>query len=65
MRQRTYSAHSVSAKKIRSMTPGKKNLKKRYVIYERARFNQRKQQEGETVDSFVTSLYTLPDSCSY
>ena len=33
-------------------------VKKRNVIYERARFNQRKQQEGENVDSFVTSLHT-------
>ena len=39
-------------------------VKKRNVIYERARFNQRKQQEGENVD-FVTSLHTLADSCSY
>ena len=31
-------------------------VKKRSVIYERARFNQRKQLEGESVDTFVTAL---------
>ena len=34
--------------------------KKRNVIYERAKFNQRKQKEGESVDMFITSLH-----CSY
>ena len=29
------------------------------VIYERAKFNQRSQQEGETVDQFVTALHQL------
>lgn len=35
------------------------------VIYERARFNQRVQQANETVDSFITALYTLAENCSY
>lgn len=35
------------------------------VIYERARFNQRVQQINETVDSFITALYTLAENCSY
>lgn len=35
------------------------------VIYERARFNQRVQQTNETVDSFITALYTLAENCSY
>ena len=30
-------------------------VKQRNPIYERARFNQRVQQQGETVDSFVTA----------
>ena len=38
---------------------------KRNVIYERAVFNSRKQQPGEAVDSFITSLYTLVEHCDY
>ena len=40
-------------------------VKKRNVIFERARFNRRKQEEGETVDAFVTDLYALAEHCSY
>jgi len=40
-------------------------VKKRNVIYERAKFNQRKQDEEETVDAFVTALYELAEHCSY
>ena len=29
-------------------------VKKRNVIFERARFNKRKQEEGESVDSYIT-----------
>ena len=38
---------------------------KKYVIYERAKFNMRKQREGESVDSFVTALYALAEHCNY
>ena len=31
-------------------------IKKRNVVFERAKFNTRKQEEGEAVDSFITSL---------
>ena len=34
-------------------------------IYERAHFNQRSQQEGETVDAFVSALHTLAEHCEY
>ena len=40
-------------------------VKDRNVIYERARFNQRKQEEGEPVDSFITALYGLSEHCGY
>ena len=40
-------------------------VKDRNVIYERARFNQRKQEEGEPVDSFITALYGLSKHCGY
>ena len=35
------------------------------VIYERAKFNQRKQEQSETVDTFITSLYKLAENCAY
>ena len=38
---------------------------KKNVIYERAKFNMRKQREAESVDVFVTALYTLAEHCSY
>ena len=31
----------------------------RNTIYERVKFNCRKQEDGETVDEFVTNLYVL------
>ena len=40
-------------------------VKKRNVIFERAKFNQRRQEEGEPVDDFVTSLYCLLEQCKY
>jgi len=40
-------------------------VKRRNVIYERAKFNMRKQEEGETIDSFVTALYALAEHCGY
>jgi hypothetical protein len=40
-------------------------IKKRNIIYERARFNQRCQEEGETVENFVTSLYRLAEHCQF
>lgn len=38
---------------------------KKNVIFERAKFNMRKQGECETVDSFVTALYALAEHCTY
>ena len=38
-------------------------VKKRNVIFERARFNQRKQEEGESVNDFVTALFCLSEYC--
>lgn len=35
------------------------------VIYERAKFNKRVQQQTEPVDSFITALYALADNCEY
>lgn len=38
---------------------------KKNIIYERAKFNQRVQLPGETVDSFITALYGLAEHCNY
>ena len=35
------------------------------VIYERAKFNLQKQEVGESVDDFLTSLHTLVEICNY
>ena len=40
-------------------------VKRKNVIYERAKFNQRKQEQGESVDSFITSLHCLAEHCGY
>ena len=37
----------------------------RNVIFERARFNSRRQQEGETVEQYIMELYRLADNCNY
>ena len=38
---------------------------RRNVIFERAKFNMRKQEEGEPVDTFITPLYSLAEHCKY
>ena len=40
-------------------------IKRRNVIFERAKFNMRKQEDGETADSFITALYELAEHCNY
>lgn len=40
-------------------------VRRRNTIYEHARFNQRRQQPEESVDSFITALYTLAEHCGY
>lgn len=40
-------------------------VKRRNVIYERAKFNLRKQEEGETVVAFINDLYILVEHCQY
>ena len=34
---------------------------RRNVIFERVKFNQRRQEEGETVDTFITALHALAE----
>ena len=38
---------------------------KRNVIFERAKFNSRNQQPGESVDIFITDLYGLARYCNF
>ena len=40
-------------------------IKKKNTIYERARFNSRKQEEGEPVETFITALHKLAAKCEY
>ena len=40
-------------------------MKKKNVIYERAKFNMRRQEEAEPVDAFITALYNLASKCDY
>ena len=38
---------------------------RRNVIFERARFNRRNQQEGETSEQHIMELYALAENCDY
>ena len=40
-------------------------VQRRNVIFERAKFNRRIQEEGESVDTFITALYSLAEHCGY
>ena len=40
-------------------------IPKRNVIFERAKFNLRKQEVNETVDTYVTALYVLAEHCKF
>ena len=38
---------------------------KRNVIFERAKFNMRKQEPGEPVDAFIGDLHCLSEHCEF
>ena len=40
-------------------------LIKRNVIFEHAKFNLRFQKENESVDNFITDLFTFAQHCNY
>ena len=40
-------------------------IKRKNVIYEHAVFNRQKQEEGESVETFITALYSLVEHCKY
>ena len=40
-------------------------VSRRNIIFERAKFNSCKQEEGESADSFITALYGLAEHCGF
>lgn len=40
-------------------------VKRRNVIFERAKFNRRSQKDGESADSFITALHGLAEHCNF
>ena len=59
---------SVDNQKVYKTVKEKFNLyfvKRRDVIYERAVFNRRKQENEESVETFITALYSLTEHCNY
>ena len=40
-------------------------MKRKNIIYQRAKFNARKQEDRESVDTFITSLYGLAEKCMF
>ena len=40
-------------------------VKRRNITFERAKFNRRRQEEGEPVDEFIMDLYRLAEHCQY
>ena len=40
-------------------------VKRRNLIFERAKFNWRRQEEGEPVNDFIMDLYRLAEHCNY
>ena len=40
-------------------------IARRNIIFERAKFNSRVQEGGESAESFITSLYGLAEHCGF
>ena len=40
-------------------------VKRRNIIFERAKFHRRKHESGEVVDSFITDLYGVAEHCQF
>ena len=40
-------------------------VKRRNLIFERVKFNRRRQEEGEPVNDFIMDLYRLAEHCNY
>jgi hypothetical protein len=63
----TFDLSEANKKKIKIVTDKFKDyfIKRKNFVYERAKFNRRIQEEGESVDSFITTLYSLAENCNY
>ena len=42
-----------------------RNLVRRNVIFERTKSDQRRQEGGETVNTFITTLHTIAEHCNF
>ena len=64
---RSFNLSAEDAKKFDTVKGHFENhfIKRRNVIFERAKFNNRRQEAGEPVDSFITDLYALAEHCNY
>lgn len=40
-------------------------VSKRNVIFERARFNRRNQEAGESIEAFITAIHALAEHCVF
>ena len=40
-------------------------IQRRNVIFERARFNRRRHEEGESAETFIIALFSLAEHCGY
>ena len=40
-------------------------VKRKFLIFEQAKFNSRSQRAGESMDSFITDLYGLARYCNF
>ena len=66
----SYVSCKLTAEAMRQYTMVKEALashfiQRRNVIFERAKFNSQRQEPGESVDAFITSLYALAEHCGY
>lgn len=63
----TFGLTNEQARKIKTVKGKFQNhfIVRRNVIFERAKFNARKQQPGEPVETFITALYGLVEYCEY
>ena len=63
----SFELSTVNAKKYKTVLDKFENhfMKRRNTIFERARFNSRRQEQGEAVDDFIVDLYALAENCKY
>ena len=65
-----FQSFSLSVDQMKNYNTVKNKFKSHFVIrkntiFERAKFNSRRQEDDESADSFITALYTLSEHCKY